>query len=127
MSYVSNTTESKAGNYAVHITTAATQGTATGTADLSSGGATGSLTVTQNSGTATIAITADMDINEIVQAANEEFDKTYTQTLAGSNALLQDDNATAITAQTTWDNIYGTTLQDDDVISFSGTTRAVQP
>jgi flagellar hook-associated protein 2 len=124
LSYNTNSRNTKAGDYTVHITTAATQGTATtGTVDLSSGGATGSLTIMQNSGTAAISISSDMDVEEITQAINAELDKEYTQKLVGSALMKQDDGVTAISAQTSWDHISGTTPQNKDIISFSGTTR----
>jgi flagellar hook-associated protein 2 len=65
-----------------------------------------------------------MNIGDIIDAINTELDAEYTQTLAGSQQLKEDDNVTPITSQTTWDNIYGTTLQDGDVITFSGTSRS---
>ena len=47
------------------------------------------------------------------------------QTLSGSQQLKQDDNVTPISAGTTWDNIYGTTLATPfNVINFSGTSRS---
>ncbi|MCL5807308.1 MAG: flagellar filament capping protein FliD [Deltaproteobacteria bacterium] len=124
LAYIASTKDTKAGDYTVHITTAATQATTTGSVDLSAGGVTDTLTVAQGSGAATIAVTGGMIIADIVNAINTEFNAVYTQTLTGSQELKQDDNVTAITAGTALDNIYGTTLQNGDVINFSGTSRS---
>jgi flagellar hook-associated protein 2 len=122
--YVSNTRDAKAGEYVVHVNSAATRGTATGSEDLLTGGAADTLTVTQGGSTATIVITADMTLADIVNALNTEFSALTTRTLSAAQELKQDDNATAITAGTTWDNIFGTTLQGGDTIAFSGTSRS---
>ncbi len=123
LAYIASTKDSKAGDYTVHIDRAATRATETGSVNLAAGGAADTLTVAQGSNTANIAITAGMTLNDIVNAANTEFNAVYTQTLSGSQQLKQDDNVTAITAGTAWDNIYGTTLQNGDVMDFSGTSR----
>ena len=124
VAYIASTKDSKAGDYTVHIDRAATRATETGSVDLAAGGAVDTLTVTQGSNTASIAVTAGMAIADIVNAINTEFNTVATQTLSGSLQLKQDDNVTAITAGTAWDNIYGTTLQNGDVIDFSGTSRS---
>jgi flagellar hook-associated protein 2 len=124
LTYVSYTRDSQAGEYAVHVDQAATRGSATGNVDLSAGGVADTLTVTQGSSTATVAITAGMTLTDIVNAVNTEFSAVNTQTLSASQQLKQDDNATAITTGTTWDNIFGTALIDGDVITFTGTSRS---
>lgn len=124
LAYVSYTKDTKAGEYTVHVDRAATQGTETSNINLAAGGAADTLTVTQGSSTASIAITIGMTLSDIVNAANTEFSTSYTQTLAGSQLLKQDDNVTAIASGTTWNNIYNTTLQNSDVIEFSGTSRS---
>ena len=123
LSYVTSTSKSKAGSYAVHIDQAATQGKATGNVDLSAGGAAGTLTLTQGNKTAAIAISSGMTIADITQAINAELGTEYTQKLTGSQSLLQSGGSTAISPTTTWSNINGTTLQGGDTISFSGKSR----
>jgi flagellar hook-associated protein 2 len=125
LEYVSHTQNSDAGEYAVNITTAATRSTST--SDTVVSGTLGSdetLTITEGTNTANVSLTSSMTIGDIIDAINTEFDTVYTQTLVGSQQLKEDDNVTPITSQTTWDNIYGTTLQDGDVITFSGTSRS---
>jgi flagellar hook-associated protein 2 len=125
LDYVSHTQNSKAGEYTVNITTAATRSTST--ADTAVSGTLGSdetLTITDGGKTANISLTSSMTISDIINAINTERDAEYTQTLAGSQELKEDDNITPITSQTTWDNIYNTTLQNSDVITFSGTSRS---
>lgn len=124
LSYIASTKDSKAGDYLVHINRAATRATETGSVNLAAGGADDTLTINQGSATATIAITAGMTLNDIVNAINTEFNAVYTQALSGSQQLKQDDNVTAITAGIVWDNIFGATLVNDDVIEFSGTSRS---
>ena len=124
LAYVANTRDSKAGEYNVHIDRAATRATETGSVNLAAGGAADPLTVTQGSSTANIAITAGMTIADIVNAINTEFKTVYTQTLSGSLQLKQSDNVTPISAGTAWNNIFGATLQNNDVINFSGASRS---
>jgi len=126
LAYITSTRDSEAGGpYTVHIDRAATRAAETGSVNLAAGGAEDTLTVTQGSATATIAITTDMTLNDMMNAVNTEFSAVYTQALSGSLQLKQDDNVTAITAGTTWDNIFGTTMEDpNNVITFSGTSRS---
>ncbi|MBW1740047.1 MAG: flagellar filament capping protein FliD, partial [Deltaproteobacteria bacterium] len=124
LTYIAHTRDSEAGEYTVHINRAATRGTETGNVDLSSGGADETLTITQGNSTAEITITSGMTLADIKNAINAELDTEYAETLVGDVQLKEDDNVTYITSETTWDNIYGTTFQNDDVISFSGTSRS---
>jgi len=64
-----------------------------------------------------------MTLADIKNSINAELDTAHTQTLVGSQALKEDDGVTAISSETTWDNISGATLNNGDVISFSGTSR----
>lgn len=124
LSYITHSRDTEAGEYDVHISRAATRGAETGNVDLSAGGAAEALTVTQGGASASVEITNDMTIEDIVNACNTEFDAVYTQTLVGDQALKEDDNVTAVSAETAWDNIFGTTLEDGDTITFSGTNRS---
>ncbi len=124
LAYSTHTRMTKAGEYTVHINTAATRSASTSNTDV--GGTLGgseTLTITEGSKTSNISLTASMTIGDIINAVNTELSTVYTQKLAGSAQLKQDDNVTPITSETTWDNIYNTTLQNSDVISFSGTFR----
>ena len=124
LSYVSHSRDTQEGEYAVHIDRASVRASETGSVDLSAGGAGETLTITQGEGVAAITITSEMTIEDIVNAVNTELSAESTQTLAGSLQLKQDDGTTAISSGTTWDNINGTTLQNGDMISFSGTSRS---
>jgi len=119
LEYVAHTQNSKAGEYTVHITTAAMRSTST--SDTIVGGTLGSdetLTIKENV-KAAISLTAGMTITDIINAINTA---VSMQTLAGS-AQLQQNDSTPITSETTWNNIKNATLQNGDVINFSGTDR----
>ena len=133
ITYISHTKDTVAGEYAVVINTFATQATATGTADLSGGiGATNTETITITdtvaaSRVATINLDGDpgkngSSIDNIVNAINSELAAEYTQIIVGDNAPLA--GGSPITSTTTFGAFDGNTLnQNDEVISFSGTTR----
>jgi flagellar hook-associated protein 2 len=131
LQYVTHSRASKAGEYTVRITNAATQSASTSaTAVAATLGAGETLTITSGGQTATVALTAAMTIDDIVNAVNEELDTAYTQTLAGAESLYSDaGHTTAITESTTWSGIYDGTgaaanIADGDVITFSGTSRS---
>ncbi len=131
LEYISHTRDTKAGQYTVNITQAATRSTSTSeTAVTTTLGSDETLTITEGDKTATISLTADMSITDIINAINSELQKTYNQTLVGSESLYADSSqGSYITSSTTWDSIYDDTgqsagLQDGDIISFSGTTRS---
>jgi len=121
LAYVGYGSDSQAGDYTVHIDRAATRGTETGSVDLAAGGAADTLTVTQGNNTASITITAGMTLEDIKNTINSELETEYSEILVGANALLS--GGSAITSQTAWTDIDGTTLADGDVISFTGTNR----
>jgi flagellar hook-associated protein 2 len=130
LEYVSHQRATKAGDYAVNITQAATKSTTTSeSAVLSTLGYDEVLTITSEGRTASVSLSSTMTLPDILHAVNTELDKVYTQTLAGSEQLYADSGqAQTITAATTWDAIFdasGTSagLQDNDVISFTGTSR----
>ena len=122
LSYIGHDIESEAGEYTVHINRAATQATETGSVVLSGGGADEILTITQGTATAEITITNTMTLNDIINEINQELDTEYTETLVGD--LQLQSGGSAITAETKWNVITGTTLANDDEISFSGTDRS---
>lgn len=122
LAYVMHGRDSEAGEYTVHIDRAATQATETGNADISGGGAADTLTITQGNSTATISITGGMTLPDTKNTINAELQTEYAETLVGDQQLME--GGSAITAQTKWANITGTTLQNGDVISFTGTNRS---
>ncbi len=131
--YISHTRDTVAGTYAVNITQAATQATVTGTATLTSGIGAGNIeTISISQGGRIAAVTLDgssgengSSIDSIVNALNSEFDTEYTQTLMGDVKNTTDaDQTTAITSNTTWNNVYSggdaAGLETGDVITFTG-------
>jgi flagellar hook-associated protein 2 len=129
VSYVAHTRDTRAGEYAIHITQAATRAETTGSVDLSGGGINDTLTITQGDNTAQIEITSDLSMNDIVNTINTELGTPYTQTIVGDEQLYTDGGQTSVIGSaTTWDSIYNSlgsplSFADGDIISFSGTTR----
>ncbi len=131
LEYLSHQRATKAGDYAVNITQAATKSTTTSDAAvLATLGYDEVLTITSEGRTASVELSSTMALPDILNAINTELDKVYTQALAGSEQLFTDSGQTqAITSATTWDAIFdaggvSAGLQDGDVISFTGTSRA---
>ena len=127
LDYVSHTSDTSSGEYAVYITTAATQSTST--SDNGTVGADDTLTITDGDKTAQIDLTASMTLSDIKNAINSEMSKVYTETQVGDNQLYEGSGeATALRSSTTWDKVYvggnSAALANNDVISFSGTTRS---
>lgn len=128
MEYVSHSRDTQAGEYTVNITTAATQSTAT-----SNNGTVGeneTLTIADGDKVAEIDLTTDMTLSGIKNAINSEMSKVYTETLIGDTQLYEGSGeTTALSSTTTWDQVYidasnSANLADNDMISFSGTTRS---
>jgi flagellar hook-associated protein 2 len=128
MEYVSHSRDTQAGEYTVNITTAATQSTST-----SNNGTVGeneTLTIADGDKVAEIDLTTDMTFSGIKNAINSEMSKVYTETLIGDTQLYEGSGeTTALSSTTTWDQVYidasnSANLADNDVISFSGTTRS---
>ena len=124
LSYISHGRDSEAGEYTVHINRAATRGSETGSVDLSGGGAGETLTITQGNSTAAVTITSGMTLADIKNTVNEELDKEYAEVQVGDQTLTEAVGGGAISSGTKWNNITGATLQDGDVISFTGTSRS---
>ncbi len=130
VSYIGYTRDSEAGEYDVHINRAATRGSQTGNVNLSSGGADETLIITQGNSTAEITITNGMNLDDITNEINAELDTVYAQILVGNEQLYSDNTQTDnVTFETVWNSIYddaGTSagLQNNDVITFAGTTRS---
>jgi len=128
LEYISHNNQTKQGEYAVHITTAATQSTSAASDNTSLSG-NETLTITEGGNVATVNLTSSMTMSQIVNAINSELSTVYTQILAGGEQLYADGTQSAtITASTKWNSVYDSTggsanLADGDVISFSGTNR----
>lgn len=130
LQYLDHSRASKAGEYTVHITNAATRSASTSTTAVAGtlGGAE-TLTITSGGQTATVALTGAMTIGDIVNAVNEEMENDYTQALAGAESLYSDaGHTTAITESTVWSSIHDGTgasagIADGDTITFTGTSR----
>ncbi len=128
LKYVGHTTATKANDYAVNITAAATQSTS---APSDNTGVSGNetLTITEGGSVGVVNLTSSMTMAQIVSAINSELDAIYTQILAGGEQLYADNLQTAkITSATKWNSIYDGTgnsanLLNGDVISFEGTSR----
>jgi flagellar hook-associated protein 2 len=121
LSFVRSSRDTKAGEYEVNITRAATQSSETSDTETLDEDET--LTITQDGKTAYVLLTSDMTISDIINAVNTEMDTVYTQKLAGSTLVKTTGGVIPITSETTWNNINGGNLVNNDVISFSGTTR----
>jgi flagellar hook-associated protein 2 len=128
LEYVSYSRDTAAGEYTVHITTAAIQSSSS-----SNNGTVGeneTLTITEGDKVAEIVLTTDDTLTDIKNAINSEMSKVYTETLVGDNQLYEGSGGTtALSSSTAWDQVYidGTNsanLADNDVISFTGTTRS---
>ena len=131
--YISHTRDTAAGEYTVNITQVPTKSTSTSdTAVATTLGSDETVTITEGGKSATINLTSDMTISDIINAINTELQKSYNQTLVGSESLYADSSQSSyITSSTTWDSVYNSSgqsagLQNGDVITFSGTTRSGQ-
>ena len=117
------------GTYAVNITAAALQATATGTTDLS-GGLAGNETVTITSGSrqAIVDLTAAQSLSSIVSALNTEFANVYTEERQMSTALVTGAGTPATSATLLQDLTDGASnslnVTAGDTISITGTSRS---
>lgn len=117
LSYISHTSDTQGGSYAVNITQAATQTTVTG--GIALGGTVGAgIMVTINDLTsgrqAKDIDISGMDITGVINTLNSEFAQEYTHQLTGANN-------TGKTASTLFSDVTG--ADNGDVITFTGTGR----
>lgn len=117
------------GTYAVNITAAALQATATGTTDLSGGlGGDEQVTITDaSSRQAVVNLTNGQGLSSIVAALNAEFAATYTEQRQMATALVT-GGGTAATSATLLsdltDGAFGSlNIAAGDTISIGGTSR----
>ena len=122
LTYVTSDRNANSGDYAVFISQAASQSTATSENSYAGTlGADETITVTDGDKVSTVDLTSGMTLSDAVNALNTDFDTEYTQTLASENAVLS--GGIAASSSLTWDSIDGAALVDGDIINFSGTTR----
>jgi flagellar hook-associated protein 2 len=120
--YISHSQDTQAGEYTVNITQAATQSATTSTNSVDDTlGENEILTITEGDKTATVSLTSGMTISDIITAVNAELDAVYTEMLVGGNAVAA--GGAPITSATTWGTIDVSPPQENDIISFSGTSR----
>ena len=122
LSYVFSSQDTRAGEYAVNITQAATRSATT--SDTAVSGALGhdqTLTITQDGKTASISLTSDMTISAIINAVNTEMARVYTEKLVGAEEVTE--SGSAITSATVWGSVDGANLVNGDVVAFSGLSR----
>jgi len=128
LEYVSHGRDTKEGTYGVTITQAAARSTSAPSDAVSLGGDE-VLTITSGSAQARVELQSGMTMERIVNAVNSELAKVYTQTLAGSERLYADaSQTTTLQESTVWSSVYddvgqSANLQDNDVITFTGTKR----
>lgn len=126
ISFISHTKDTNDGTYAVNITQAGTQGTVTGSTDLT-GGIAGAevLTITDKatSQIASISIASGADIDEIVSQINTELANEYKQIKTSAGTILE--SAAPATAFSVWTDVDDNVLVGD-TISISGTTHTGQ-
>lgn len=132
--YISHTEDTKAGTYEVYLTTAASQGTVTGSgfSGTYSDDATADtirITDSYTGRVASISLSNGNTISTIVNAINSEFDAEYTQVLTGSvsNSKTTAAGGGYISSATTWSQINtggdANNITDGSTIAYSGTTR----
>ena len=112
-----------AGTFDINITTAPEQGTHTGTTDLTAGLAAGeSITITDSvtNKSETIDLLAGDQIDDIVTKINSALASSAAEERVGSVSNTT-DGATAITATTTLDSVFGAGVVADDTIDIQGT------
>ena len=129
LAYVSNSIDTKQGEYTVHIDTAATQSASTPSDKTGLTGGDLKLTITEGDKVATVNLTDGMSMAQIVSALNSELAMVYTQVLAGANQLYADSGqVSTITSSTKWNSVYNNiggsaNLVNGDTISFTGTSH----
>jgi flagellar hook-associated protein 2 len=125
LTYVSSGKNSLEGEYDVEITTAASQATTTGAGFSGTLDSDAVLSLTDKYGrVARMSLTAGANITSIINAINSEVAKQYQEVLVGANSLTDTSLAGAITEDSTWDHVSGSTLADGDTITFTGTNRS---
>lgn len=124
--FVFQSDDTKAGTYAINITTAPEQATHTGTTDLTGGlAADESITITDSvtNRAETIDLTAGDTVDDIVSKINSSLSSSVAQVRTGSVANTT-DGATAITGATTFDSIFGAGVVANDTIDIQGTLHS---
>ncbi len=123
LSYITSQ-NSPSGTYSVNITQPATRAAVTGTTDLVAGTLASAETVTITTGAgaqAVVALTAGMNQQQVIDALNAEFAKSYTETHQLSAALTA--GGQPATGSTTFAQL-GLGVAAGDTITIGGTTRS---
>ena len=130
VTYISHTNKTVAGEYAVTINTVGTRAAVTGTKNLSGGiGATSdTITITDTATNRVATINLDgngggnaTSLADIVSTINSELVAERNQAILGS--VVNYEGGSEITSSTSFSAVDGTSLQNGDVISFSGTSK----
>ena len=128
LAYISHSSDTKQGEYTVHVDAAATQSTSS-PSDNTGLSSAETLTITQGSNAAVVNLTSAMTMTQMVSAVNSELAMVYTQILTGAKQLYADSGMTEkMTSATKWNSVFDSTgvsagLANGDVITFSGTAR----
>lgn len=122
LDFISYSSQTRAGEYAVEITQVATRSTSTSDTAISGTlGGDETLTIVQDGKTAAISLTGDMTISDIINAVNTEMATVYTEKHVGAEEVTA--SGSAVSSSTAWADIDNGELVNGDVISFSGSTR----
>ena len=116
LTYISHTSDTQGGSYTVDITTAATQGTTTGSAAAETLSSAETLTIEDfaTGRVATVSLAIGSDLDAAINAINSELAREYTQKIVGAND-------TGKTSSTLFSDV--TSADAGDVITFTGTRR----
>lgn len=116
LTYISHTSDTQGGSYTVDITTAATQGTTTGSAAAETLSSAETLTIEDfaTGRVATVSLAIGSDLDAAINAINSELAREYTQKIVGAND-------TGKTSSTLFSDVTG--ADAGDVITFTGTRR----
>ena len=135
VTYIGHNKYTTAGDYDVNVTQAATKAGETskdGIIDLTTGlgaGAQETIRITDTASGRIATITLDGDattgdsIDNIVSTINSELDTETTQTLVGDNPNTATSTGQAITSSTTFNDISGAGLSNDQTINYTGKMR----
>ena len=122
--FVFQSDDTQAGNYSLNITTAAAQGETTGSTDLSagiSGEETITITDVFTERSEAITITVGTTIDDIVTQMNTALSSSVAEVGTGTVANTQVSDGAVITSATTFSDIAGASVVDDDTINITGT------
>ena len=123
--FVASTERTRAGEFNVNVTQAAANATLEGTVDLTAGIAadqTVTISASSEDKATTVQLSAGDDIDAIVTKINAQLSSEVAEVRSASLANTT-DGVNAITAATTFDQIFGAGALDGDTIRIQGTTH----